>query len=58
MRNATKIWTHRSKKQRSEIGLIRFLYLKWIRKKCPHFCRCCKFFQDCRDLGFEEWCVY
>ena len=33
--------------------MIRILYLKWIKKKCRHFCRFCKYTKYC-DLYILE----
>lgn len=34
--------------------MIRFLYKKWIRRRCPHICACCEFRKDHYTECFEE----
>lgn len=34
--------------------MIRFLYRKWIRRRCPHICACCRFRKDHYTECFTE----
>lgn len=34
--------------------MIRFLFNKWIRRRCPHICACCEFKKKHYTECFEE----